>query len=88
MIYFDNGATSFPKPNIVMQSALNAIRNFSFNSGRGGYRQSVRAAEKIYSAREKVGSMFGFEPQNIAFTKNCTEALNTAIKGSVKKETE
>ena len=85
MIYFDNGATSFPKPNIVMQSALNAIRNFSFNSGRGGYRQSVRAAEKIYSVREKVGSMFGFEPQNIAFTKNCTEALNTAIKGSVKK---
>ena len=38
----------------------------------------------IYSVREKVASMFGFEPQNVAFTKNCTEALNMAIKGSVK----
>ncbi len=85
MIYFDNGATSYPKPRIVMQSAFNAIRNFSFNSGRGGYRQSVKAAEKIFAVREKTGAMFGFAPHNIVFTKNCTEALNAAIKGSVKR---
>lgn len=86
MIYFDNGATSYPKPKIVVQSALNAVMNFSFNSGRGGYRQSVRASEKIFAVRQKVADMFGFEPQNIAFTKNCTEALNMAIKGSVNKK--
>lgn len=85
MIYLDNGATSYPKPRAVHQSALNAIYNLSFNSGRGGYAQSVKAAEKIYSVREKVAHMFGFEPQNIVFTKNCTEALNAAIKGSVPK---
>ncbi len=85
MIYFDNGATSYPKPKIVIQSALNAVMNFSFNSGRGGYRQSVRAAEKIFEVRQKTAVMFGFEPQNIAFTKNCTEALNMAIKGSVSR---
>lgn len=85
MIYFDNGATSYPKPKIVIQSAFNAISNLSFNSGRGGYTQSIRAADKIFSVREKAADMFGFEPQNIVFTKNCTEALNMAIKGSVSR---
>lgn len=85
MIYLDNGATSYPKPRNVLETASLAIKKFSFNSGRGGYKQSVHAAEKIYNVRCKIGDMFGFEPQNIAFTKNCTEALNIAIKGSVKK---
>lgn len=85
MIYLDNGATSYPKPPNVIYSTVNALKNCSFNSGRGGYRASVCAAEKIFSVREKIGAMFNFEPQNVVFTKNCTEALNTAIKGSVKK---
>lgn len=85
MIYLDNGATSYPKPKKVIDSAVSALRSFSFNSGRGGYRQSVKAAEKIYDVRCKIGDMFGFEPQNTAFTKNCTEAVNAAVKGSVKK---
>lgn len=85
MIYLDNGATSYPKPQSVVNGTLNAIRNYSFNSGRGGYSASVNTAEKIYSVREKIGAMFHFEPQNIAFTVNCTQALNMAIKGSVKR---
>lgn len=85
MIYLDNGATSYPKPPNVLSNSMNAIKNFSFNSGRGGYSASVNAAEKIYSVRERIGNMFNFEPQNIAFTLNCTMALNMAIKGSVKK---
>ncbi len=83
MIYFDNGATSYPKPHSVLDAYAAAMRLYGFNSGRGGYRQSVAAAEKIYETREKIGDMFGAEPQNIAFTKNCTEALNIAINGSV-----
>ena len=85
MIYFDNGATSYPKPQNVINGTLNAVRNYSFNSGRGGYSASVSTAEKIYSVREKIGAMFNYEPQNIAFTMNCTQALNMAIKGSVKR---
>ncbi len=84
MIYFDNAATSYPKPSSVLAAAFFAMKKYSFNSGRGGYKESIKAGEMIYSVREKVASMFGFEPQNIAFTKNCTEALNMAIKGSVK----
>jgi len=85
LIYLDNGATSYPKPPNVLSSSMNALKNFSFNSGRGGYSASVNAAEKIYSVRERIGNMFNFEPQNVAFTLNCTMALNMAIKGSVKK---
>ncbi len=85
MIYFDNGATSYPKPPNVYSSTMNALKKHSFNSGRGGYSASVNAAEKIYAVREKIGDMFNFQPQNVAFTLNCTEALNMAIKGSVKR---
>ena len=84
MIYFDNAATTYPKPSSVLASAVLAMKKYSFNSGRGGYKESIKAGEMIYSVREKVASMFGFEPQTVAFTKNCTEALNMAIKGSVK----
>ncbi len=84
LIYLDNGATSYPKPSAVISATLNACKRFSFNSGRGGYSASVKTAEKIYSVREKIGDMFDYEPQNIAFTLNCTSALNMAIKGSVK----
>ena len=84
MIYFDNAATTYPKPSSVLASAVLAMKKYSFNSGRGGYKESIKAGEMIYSVREKIASMFGFEPQNVAFTKNCTEALNMAIKGSVK----
>lgn len=84
MIYFDNAATSYPKPKSVVQSTLNAVNNYSFNSGRGGYFQSIKCGEMIYSVREKIASLFGFSPDRIVFTKNCTEALNISIRGSVK----
>lgn len=85
MIYFDNSAITYPKPQSVFRSTVNAYNCFSFNSGRGGYIQSINTAEAIYDVREKVADMFGASPERIVFTKNCTEALNIAIKGSVKK---
>ena len=85
MIYFDNSATTYPKPASVLRQAIDALKRYSFNSGRGGYKASLDAAEKIYSVRAEIARLFGFEEQNIVFTKNCTEALNIAIKGSVKK---
>ncbi len=84
MIYFDNSATTYPKPSNVNRATSYALKNYCFNIGRGGYRQSIKASEKVYEVREKIGDMFGFSPQNVIFTKNCTEALNIAIKGSVK----
>lgn len=85
MIYFDNSATTYPKPKEVLTKTYVAMQNLSFNSGRGGYAQSLAAAERIFEVREKIGSMFSFPPENVVFTKNCTEALNIAIKGSVNR---
>ena len=85
MIYFDNGATSYPKPPSVLRKTFDALKFYSFNSGRGGYSKSLEAAERIYSVRSEIGDMFAFDSENIIFTKNCSEALNMAIKGSVKK---
>ena len=86
MIYFDNSATSYPKPIGVYLKTAEAELLYSFNSGRGGYRQSVKAAEKIYCVRKKVAEMFNLDPNGVIFTKNCTEALNIAIKGTVNKD--
>ena len=85
MIYFDNSATTYPKPLPVIKKANEALRRYSFNSGRGGYKASLIAAEKIYSVRQRIAELFGFEGQNVVFTKNCTEALNIAIKGSARQ---
>ncbi|MGN0521619.1 MAG: aminotransferase class V-fold PLP-dependent enzyme, partial [Eubacterium sp.] len=85
MIYFDNSATTNPKPKSVIRRTNNAVVNYSFNSGRGGYKKSIDTAERIFDSRSKIGDLLGLQPQNIAFTVNCTTALNMAIKGSIKR---
>jgi cysteine desulfurase family protein len=82
MIYLDNSATTFPKPASVIQAMNNASRNFSFNPGRGGYRQSLKASEIVYNTRSKVKSFFNApSEESVIFTYNCTHALNMAVKG-------
>ena len=81
MIYLDNAATTYPKPPNVYSAVNETLKRYSFNSGRGGYSQSVSAAEKIFDVRVKLGKMFNCGEQDIAFTNNCTTAVNTAVKG-------
>ncbi|AJA46409.1 putative cysteine desulfurase [Clostridium pasteurianum DSM 525 = ATCC 6013] len=86
MIYFDNAATSFPKPPEVARSVFEAINSFG-NPSRGSYNLSLDAARKVYAAREKIAMLFNLkDPLNVAFTSNATESLNIAIKGSFKPE--
>lgn len=85
MIYFDNSATSYPKPISVYLKTIEAQLRYSFNSGRGGYREAIASAEKIFEVRLKLAELFGAKANNIVFTKNCTEALNIAIKGFAKQ---
>lgn len=84
MIYLDNSATTNPKPQEVKNAVSRAMNYYSFNSGRGGYKESVNTSNMIFYCRESLSQMFGFSPENIAFTQNCTTALNYAIKGIVK----
>lgn len=81
IINFDNSATSFPKPVSVRRACAEALERYGGNPGRSGHRLSVRAAEKIYETRSLAAQMFGAQPENVAFTANCTYALNMAIKG-------
>lgn len=85
MIYLDNGATSFPKPKSVIDAMCFYQRCIGANPGRGGHSLTMKAGEKVFETREKLSSFFGTESERVVFTSNCTHALNTAIKGSVKK---
>lgn len=84
MIYFDNAATTYPKPHSVISALTGALIEYGANPGRAGHRLSMKTAEAVYSAREKCADFFGAKVENTAFMLNCTYALNTAIKGILK----
>ncbi|MBQ7504125.1 MAG: aminotransferase class V-fold PLP-dependent enzyme [Ruminococcus sp.] len=82
MIYLDNGATTFPKPASVVTEVNNVLKHFSANPGRGGHKMAIKASEIVYNTRIKLAEMFKVsDPSNVIFTNNCTNALNTVIKG-------
>ena len=86
MIYLDNSATTFPKPPGVIHAVNSAVRQYGFNPGRGGYPQSVRTAKAVYDTRSAVKDFFGVSgEENVIFTSGCTESLNIAIKGVLRK---
>ena len=86
MIYFDNAATSFPKPRRVAEEQLRCMQIYGGNPGRGSHALALAAAEKIYECREELASFFGSSnPENVIFTMNATMALNIAMKGLLKK---
>jgi cysteine desulfurase family protein len=81
MIYLDNGATSWPKPETVYQAVNQAMRQ-SGNAGRGVNASSLWASQVLYEARTALASFFNIKkPEQIIFTQNVTEALNIALKG-------
>lgn len=84
-VYFDNAATSFYKPEIVKKSVVNSINFLTANPGRSGHELSQNVAEKVCQARENVKEFLGATKYDLIFTKNCTEALNLAIFGTLKK---
>ncbi len=86
MIYFDNAATSFPKPNIVYDSILKAMKEYGANPGRSGHKLALKLGREIFKTRELISKLFNIDnPMNIVFTFNCTESLNIGIKGILKK---
>ena len=85
MIYFDNAATSFPKPKIVYDTIMDVMMNYGANPGRSGHKLAMKVNREIFSTRENIGKLFHIkDPLDIVFTFNCTESLNLAIKGVLK----
>lgn len=81
MVYLDNAATTYPKPQHVLNTASMAMQKFGGNPGRSGHRLSMETASAVFKARVKCAELFGADPSNTVFTSNCTHALNLAIKG-------
>ncbi len=85
MIYFDNAATSLPKPQSVGQAILEAINTFG-GAGRGGHSAALAATRCVYKARKEVAELIGSSADRTAFTMNATESLNIAISGLLTEE--
>jgi len=86
MIYLDNAATGGFKPYLVTQATEYALKYLLANPGRSGHKLSMVGEEFIYKTRKQVSSFFNNDDvSRTIFTKNCSEALNMAILGTVKK---
>ena len=84
-IYFDNAATSHPKPQSVVRAVQRALTETNANPGRSGHRAALEAARTVLNARERLAGLLGAEdPMSVVHCFNCTDALNLAIKGSLK----
>lgn len=81
MIYLDNAATSFHKPEVVLTAVHEAMCHMG-NSGRGAHGASLDASRQIFAARQLLAELFGVgDPSRVAFTANSTESLNMAVFG-------
>lgn len=82
VVYFDNAATSYPKPAQVNEAMRNFHERAGANPGRSGHRLSVEAGRILYDTRELLSTLFGIDdPLNVVFTLNATMALNIALMG-------
>ncbi len=86
MIYFDNSATTNFKPTCVKNAVYSAMTYLSANPGRGSHSMALKTASLVYYTRKAIANEIGLNnPDRIIFTSSCTEALNFAIIGSMKK---
>lgn len=85
MIYFDNAATSFPKPEGVINAIEEALRFYGANPGRSGHKLALQTAKQVFACREQIAAEMGARStEDVVFTSNCTHSLNTCIKGVLK----
>src|SRR5699024_8005789 len=87
MIYFDQAASSFPKPSEVTEAMVKTMKEIGANPGRGGHALAREAATIIQQTREKATELVGCSnPKQAPFYQNATVALNQALKGLTGQE--
>ena len=85
-IYLDNAATSHPKPACTLRAVQDAMTRFNANPGRAGHARSLAAGRLVLEARETLARALGArDPFCVVHAFNCTDALNLAIKGCLKR---
>lgn len=84
-IYFDNGSTTFPKPQETADAMYLYMTTIGSNINRGCYNDAYTVEELVYDTRQMLCELFhGPSCKNVIFTKNVTESLNIIIKGLLK----
>lgn len=85
--YFDNAASSWPKPKEVSEAMVRCVEEYAANPGRGSHELAVRASRVLFETRKHLAKLFHINnPNDIVFCSNATHALNLAIKGFVKRK--
>ena len=81
--YFDNAATTWPKPESVYQFMDSFFRSHGVNPGRSGHALAVEAEQMIFQTRRLLAQFFNFQgdPNRVIFTQNATDSLNMALQG-------
>src|SRR5262245_61514902 len=83
--YLDNAATSFPKPEAVYAAMDRCARTQLANPGRAGHKMALASERLLDEGRHRLNQfVHGQGPERFVFTLNCTDALNIAIKGTVR----
>ncbi|HYC77963.1 MAG TPA: aminotransferase class V-fold PLP-dependent enzyme [Planctomycetota bacterium] len=84
--YFDNAATSYPKPPEVLAAVVDYHVRLPASAGRGAYREARAAGEMLHELRTRLCRLFGAPdlPERVVFGLNGTDALNLALKGALR----
>ena len=82
LIYFDNAATSFPKPEEVTRAMVHFSNEIGASPGRSGHRLAIEAGRVVFEAREGIARLFGVKDSSrVVFGLNATEGINQGLKG-------
>lgn len=85
MAYFDNAATTYPKPNIVYESMHDFYQNHSGSFGRGNYKAATQVGDLVVDTRKRIQALFHCLAKQVVFTPSATIALNMIIQGLIAK---
>jgi cysteine desulfurase family protein len=87
MIYLDNSATTFPKPDVVYDFMSNFYRKHGVNPGRSGFDAAIETEEIVFNTRKLLTEMFkgGEDPNRLTFSYNATDSLNIILQGLAEK---
>ncbi|MFH2036938.1 MAG: aminotransferase class V-fold PLP-dependent enzyme [Candidatus Zixiibacteriota bacterium] len=86
LIYLDNAATSWPKPDNVYKYMIDFYRECGVNPGRSGFDKAIEAGNIVEELRSKLTRFFGGDeatPERLCFSYNATDALNLIINGAL-----
>lgn len=88
IIYLDNAATTWPKPESVYAAMVDNYRRLGVNPGRSGYDKAIEAGDFLHDLRKRLTRFFGGDedvPERLCFGYNATDALNLIVQGLVSR---